>query len=138
MSYEHPLNAIRREQREADEKRIRAIQEFHDEKKRRHDEMVEVNKELVKLSGKQVDSLEKQIEILTDMLKVSENANEQRDAVIRFTVQIMMQMETSKMEKEKTLSSILIQISSFAALGADLSGIYDFVQKQIEELSKED
>lgn len=138
MSHEHPLNALRRQQREADEIRRRAIQEVHDEKKRRHEEIVEGNKELVKLSEKQVDFLEQQVKKLTELLKISENANEQRDAVIRFTVQIMMQMEASQKEKKRTLSSVLMQISSLVGIGADLSGIYEFVEGELKELAKED
>lgn len=100
------------------------------EKLRRHNEQVAVGNE-------QVELLKEQLQKLTMLLHNSRNSIEQRDVIIHFMVQIMMQMETSKKEKEKTLSSVLIQIASFAALGADLTGIYDFVQKQIEELSKD-
>jgi len=101
------------------------------EELRRHDEKVAVGKE-------QVELLKEQVQKLTALLQSSQNSNEQRDAVIHFMVQMMMQMEASQKEKKKTLSGVLMQISSLVAIGADLSGIYEFVEGELEELAKED
>lgn len=101
------------------------------EELRRHNEKVTVGRE-------QVELLKEQVQKLTSLQQNSQNSNEQRDAVIHFMVQMMMQMEASQKEKKKTLSGVLIQISSLAAISADLSGIYEFVESELEELAKED
>lgn len=100
------------------------------EKLRRHNENIEVGKE-------QVELLKEQNEKLKLLLQNSQNSNEQRDAVIHFMVQMMIQMEASQKEKKKTLNGVLMQISSLLAIGADLSGIYEFVESELEELAKE-
>lgn len=101
------------------------------EKLRRHNENIEVGKEQVVLLTEQNDKLKL-------LLQISQNSNEQRDAVIYFIVQMLVHMEASPKEKERTLSGILTRIASFTAIGADLSSIYEFVANEIKGLAKED
>ncbi|WP_290779421.1 hypothetical protein [Exiguobacterium sp. UBA5002] len=110
--------------REGIEAHNKTIKEKEAEELRRHNEQVEL--------------LKKQIQILSSLLRNSQNSNEQRDAIIHFMVRMMIQMEASQKEKKKTLSGILMQISSFTAFGADVSSIYEFIENELKKLSKED
>lgn len=101
------------------------------EELRRHNEQISVGKE-------QVELLKEQIQKLSLLLHNSQKSNEQRDAIIHFMVRMMIQMEASQKEKKKTLSGILMQISSITALGADVSGIYEFVENELKKLAKEE
>lgn len=94
------------------------------EELRRHDELVSVGKE--------------QVENLKALLEHSENAIEQRNALIHFVVQLMIDMEASNSEKRKTLKELLPRLASLAAFGTDVSDLGKLITGAIDELSQED
>ncbi|KQS19218.1 hypothetical protein ASF99_04855 [Exiguobacterium sp. Leaf187] len=93
------------------------------EELRRHNELVSVGKE--------------QVETLEALLRDSQNAIEQRNALIRFLVQVMVDMEASNGEKKRTLTELLTRLSSIAAFGNDLSDLGKMITGAIDELAKE-
>lgn len=91
---------------------------------RRHDEHITI--------------LREQNQILLKLLEGSDNAIEQRDALIRFTVQQMIDTEPSKEGKNRKINDILTQVASFAALGVDVSDLFKLVTGAISELAQGD
>lgn len=91
------------------------------EERRRHDELVGIGRE-------QVNKLEA-------LLQDSKNAIEQRDALIRFVVQMMVNMESPTEEKKKTLGEVLSRLASIAAFGVDVSDLYKVVDEAMRDLA---
>ncbi len=93
------------------------------EGRRRHDELVGIGKEQVKK--------------LEALLQDSKNAIEQRDALIRFVVQMMVDMEASNSEKKRNLNALLTRLASIGALGADFRDLGKLIAGAIDELAQE-
>ncbi|WP_393965198.1 hypothetical protein [Exiguobacterium sp. S22-S28] len=90
---------------------------------RRHDEHIAI--------------LREQNQILLKLLEGSDNAIEQRDALIRFTVQQMIDTEPSQEGKKRTLTELLTRLSYIAAFGNDLSDLGKKITGAIDELAQE-
>lgn len=76
------------------------------EELRRHNELVEM--------------AEKQVEYLAGLLADSKNAVEQRNAIIRFMVEGLINSEQPKEEKRKLLMDLLVPIATVSSGAADL------------------
>lgn len=96
--------------------RVRAAKEA--EELRRHNELVEVG--------------QKQVEHLAGLLVDSNNAIEQRNAIIRFMVESMVASDQPKEIKKKKLLEYSVQ---FATLAGGANDVMQIIQEAIEKLN---
>ncbi|WP_215085536.1 hypothetical protein [Exiguobacterium sp. s78] len=75
---------------------------------------------------------DEQINYLSELLKDSKNAVEQRDAIIRFMVEQMVNSEQSKEVKKKLLIDLLVPVATVSSGAGDLMQL---VKEALESLS---
>lgn len=125
MSHEHPINAARRDEREAMARVWSAQQGKKNEDKKWRDGISESNVETIAQLKRQNEHLEKLVED-------SANAIEQRNAVIRFMVESMI---ASDQPKETRLKKLLEYSTQFATLTGGANDVMEIINKAIEKLT---
>lgn len=86
----------------------------------------------IELLNRQILLLNGQKEHLSNLLKSSENAIEQRNVIIRFMVESIVNSEQSKESKFKQLLELSVQITTIATGATDL---IEIIKKGLDQLS---
>lgn len=88
--------------------------------------------EIIKRHDEQISVMKEQVHYLSELLKDSKNAIEQRNAVIRIMVEEMIKTEQPKEVKKKLLMDLLVPI---ATISSGASDSMQLVKEALESLS---
>lgn len=86
----------------------------------------------IELLNRQIELLNAQKEHLSNLLKSSENAIEQRNVIIKFMVESIVNSEQSKENKFKQLLELSVQFTTIATGATDL---IEMIKKSISQLT---
>lgn len=109
-----------------------ALENVLKEKENREFEELRRHNELVQVGEKQNQSLLRLLEDTERLLEDSKNSIEQRNAIIRFMVESMVDSDQSK---EKKLKTLLEYSAQFATLAGGAKDVMQIINESIEKLN---